>query len=74
LRDTSAKNVDLYSEYEKLTKAVKDSLIEKKMNQFYTISYLKEVDLKDEKSLFLLNLPNYMGKVIWGKLNRIIKK
>ncbi len=57
------KNIDLYEEYVRLSAAVKESLIEKKMSQFYTSSYLKEVNLNDEKSLFLLNLPNYMEKV-----------
>ena len=55
--------IDLYSEYLKLAEAVKESSIEKEMHNFYTSSYLKEVDLDDEKSLFLLNMPGYMGKI-----------
>ncbi len=57
------KQINLYENYLMLDEAVKKSQIKKYRGNYFTSSYLAEVNLNDEKSLYLLNLSSYMGKV-----------
>jgi len=57
------KQIDLYKNYLMLNESVKKSQIKKYRGNYFTPAYLSEVNLNDKKSLYLLNLSGYMGKV-----------
>jgi len=57
------KQINLYENYLTIDEAVKKSQIAKYRGNYFTSSYLTEVNLNDKKSLYLLNLSSYMGKV-----------
>ena len=54
---------DLYKTYSELSASVVSDNIVKERGRYFTNLYLSEVNDEDEKSLFLLKIPNYIKNV-----------